>query len=278
MMEFGFFNPLARFVLDRLIGWLRKLDYEAAQRVDFFIANSRNTAERIKKYYNRDSTVIYPWVDLPLLSSSRRPERSTLGADLFQSHLREKDNITLISKGDRDSFVSLRNDKKEQYYLWLGRCIPYKRFDLLVDAFNQNWEKLILCTATDTPLFRELQAKSKPNIEWRFRVSTEEKDVLMAGAKAFLFPPVEDFGLVPIEAMAMGTPVIAYGEGGALETVVDGVTGVFFSPQTSEALNIAIEKSETMEWDREKIREHAEKFSKEKFQENIRTYITTHAK
>ena len=95
----------------------------------------------------------------------------------------------------------------------------------------------------------------------------------MAGARAFLFPPVEDFGLVPIEAMAMGTPVIAYGEGGALETVVEGVTGVFFSPQTPEALNRAIEKSENTEWDREKIRGHAEKFSKEKFQENILKYI-----
>lgn len=99
----------------------------------------------------------------------------------------------------------------------------------------------------------------------------------MAGAKAFLFPPLEDFGLVPIEAMAMGTPVIAYGEGGALETVVDGVTGVFFSPQTPAALNIAIEKSENIEWDREKIREHAEKFSKEKFQESIQEFIKNHA-
>ena len=269
MMEFGIWNPLARFVLDRLIGWLRKVDYAAAQRVDFFIANSENTQERIKKYYNRDSTVIYPWVDLPLLSSRRDP---------FQSHLWEKDNIALISKGDRDSSVSLRNDKKEAYYLWLGRCIPYKRFDLLVDAFNENGKRLILCTATDTPLFRELRARSKPNIEWRFRVSSEEKDYLMAGARVFLFPPLEDFGLVPIEAMAMGTPVIAYGEWGALETVVDGVTGVFFSPQSPEALNQAIDRFKTMEWDREQIREHAEQFSKERFQENILEYIETHAK
>jgi glycosyltransferase involved in cell wall biosynthesis len=100
----------------------------------------------------------------------------------------------------------------------------------------------------------------------------------MAGAKAFLFPPLEDFGLVPIEAMAMGTPVIAYGEGGALETVVNGVTGVFFSPQTPETLNETMERFEKMEWDREKIREHAEGFSKENFQESIRNYIETHAK
>ncbi len=256
MMEFGFLNPLARFVLDRLIGWLRRLDYAAAQRVDFFIANSRNTAERIQKYYDRDSTVIYPWVNLPLLSSWGTKD--------------------LPGKSEQIP-PSVGMTKKEEYYLWLGRCIPYKRFDLLVDAFNENSKRLILCTATDTPLFRELRARSKPNIEWRFRVSTEEKDVLMAGARAFLFPPLEDFGLVPIEAMAMGTPVIAYGEWGALETVVDGVTGLFFTPQSPEALNLAIEKFETMEWDREKIREHAKKYSKERFQESIRNYIETHA-
>ena len=100
----------------------------------------------------------------------------------------------------------------------------------------------------------------------------------MANAKAFLFPPEEDFGLVPIEAMAMGTPVIAYGEWGALETVMDGMTGLFFSPQTPVTLNIAIEKLETMEWDKKKIQEHSEQFSKERFQENIRNYIATHAK
>ena len=119
----------------------------------------------------------------------------------------------LPNKKEANSSQARNNRNREtEYYLGLGRCIPYKRFDLLADAFNENGKRLVLCTATDTPLFRELRARSKPNIEWRFRVSTEEKDALMAGARAFLFPPLEDFGLVPIEAMAMGTPVIAYGE------------------------------------------------------------------
>jgi glycosyltransferase involved in cell wall biosynthesis len=228
------------------------LDYAAAQRVDFFIANSRNTQERIQKYYDRESKVIYPGVEI---------QRSE---EIGDRKILKRETSYLLPP--------------TSYYLGLGRCIPYKRFDLLVDAFNENGKRLILCTATDTPLFRELKARSKPNIEWRYRVSTEEKDALMAGAKAFLFPPVEDFGLVPIEAMAMGTPVIAYGEGGALETVMDGMTGVFFSPQKPTALNIAIEKSETMEWNREKIREHAEEFSKERFQESIQEFIRNHAK
>jgi glycosyltransferase involved in cell wall biosynthesis len=234
MMEFGFFNPLARFVLDRLINWLRKLDYAAAERVDFFIANSENTKERIQKYYNRESKVIYPGVNIPDMPTEQ---------------------------------------PKWDYYIGVWRCIPYKRFDLLVDAFNENGKKLILCTATDTPLFRELKEKSKPNIEWKYRVSNTEKDTLMAGAKAFLFPPEEDFGLVPIEAMAMGTPVIAYGKWGALETVIDGKNGTFFDSQTPESVNNAIEKFETMTFDPKVIRNHAEWFSKEVFQKHIIDYI-----
>ena len=100
----------------------------------------------------------------------------------------------------------------------------------------------------------------------------------MQGAKAFLFPPEEDFGLVPIEAMAMGTPVIAYGKWWALETIIDGKTGTFFSPQTPEALSEAIEKFETLEWNKELIQQHAEGFSKEVFQKSILEYIQTHAK
>lgn len=240
MMEFGFLNPLARFVLDHLINWLRKLDYEAAQKVDFFIANSDNTRERIGKYYNRESEAIYPGVEIKNIEN-----------------------------------LEIHSEWQEDYYISVGRCIPYKKFDLLVDAFNQNGKKLILCTATDTPLFRELKEKSKPNIEWKFRVSNEEKDALMQWAKAFLFPPLEDFGLVPIEAMAMGTPVIAYGEWWALETVVDWKTGTFFSPQTPEALNIAIEKFETMIFDKKNIRNHATSFGKEVFQKKIVDFVNS---
>ncbi len=255
MMEFGFFNPLARFVLDRLINRLRKLDYEAAQRVDFFIANSGNTKERIKKYYDRESEVIYPGVSI--LSSWGTK-------DLLKKSEQIPPNVGMTNK--------------EDYYLWIGRCIPYKRFDLLVDTFNENSKKLILCTATDTPLFRELKTKSKPNIEWMFGVDNLGKILLMANAKAFLFPPEEDFWLVPIEAMAMGTPVIAYGEWWALETVLDGKTGTFFTPQTPEALNVAIEKFENMSFDSETIKKHAEGFSKEVFQKKILNYIEVHAK
>ncbi len=116
----------------------------------------------------------------------------------------------------------------------MGRCIPYKKFDLMVEAFNKNGKNLKLATNTDNLLYRELKAKSKENIEWIFTPTSDERKKLYSEAKAFLFPPEEDFGLVPVEAMISGTPVIAYGVGGATETVVDGKTGVYFSPQTAD--------------------------------------------
>ncbi len=254
MMEFGWLNPMVKWIFRLVKWWMQRVDYEAAQRVDYFIANSKNTQERIKRYYGRESEVIYPGVEQSSIVTSYKLQ---------------------VTSSEETELEDLKTWRLEPYYLSVGRCIPYKKFDLLVDAFNENGKRLILCTSTDTPLFRELEAKSKPNIEWRFRVSDKEKILLMANAKAFLFPPEEDFGLTPIEAMALWTPVIAYGKWGALETILDGKTGVFFSPQTQEALNTAIVKFESMVFDREVIQNHAATFSKEIFQRNILSYIET---
>lgn len=152
---------------------MQKVDYEAAQKVDYFIANSRTTAERISKYYGRDAEVIYPGIESQDFA------------------------ISNVDGG---------------YYFGISRCIPYKRLDLLVDTFNRNGKRLILVTNTDNLLYRELKAKSKDNITWEFAVSSARKTQLFAEAKAFIFPPEEDFGLVPVEAMMAGTPVIAYGK------------------------------------------------------------------
>ncbi len=255
MMEFGWLNPLVKAVFRLVKWWMQRVDYAAAQRVDYFIANSRTTQERIQKYYERSSEVIHPGVKTPILSFSA-------GESLSE---------------ESQEILAPQGWQKQDYYLGLWRCIPYKRFDLLVDAFNQNGKKLILCTATDTPLFRELKARSKSNIEWKFRNTNEEKFILMANAWAFIFPPEEDFGLVPVEAMMLGTPVIAYGKWWATESVINWETGLFFSPQTPEALNKAIEKFEKMHFDGTMIRNHAEQFSKEKFQINIQQFIDKYA-
>lgn len=247
MMEFGVLNPLAKLILPRVINSLRKWDYAAAQRPDFFIANSKNTQKRIQKYYDRESSVIYPAIDISEFPFTQ---------------------------------------EKQEYYLAVGRCIPYKKFDLLVDTFNVNGKKLIIATNTNNRLYKKLKNISKHNIEWKMNLPRKEIIDLYAKARAFVFPPEEDFGLVPVEAQACGTPVIAYWKWGALETVVPALapnlsqkkrgqiaTGIFFEEQTPESLQKAIDLFETMTFDSEAIRKHAEQFDKKIFQKELIEFI-----
>lgn len=235
MMEFwGILNWIWKIIAPRKIHKLRQWDFCAAKRPDYFIANSKNTQSRISKYYKRNSEVIYPCLDI--------------------------DSIPFIKD-------------KWDYYFYNWRCIPYKKFDLIVDAFNKNWKKIIIATNTDNNLYQELKGKSKNNIQWILSWNLKELNQLHAWAKAFLFPPEEDFGLVPIAAMASGTPVIAFGKWGALETVVENKTGIFFSEQTVESLNTRIEKFETMQFDSQVIRKHAEEFDKEIFKQNLYNFV-----
>ncbi|MBS9784283.1 glycosyltransferase [Candidatus Gracilibacteria bacterium] len=234
MMEFGILNPIGKLFMPTIVHFLRKWDFIASQRPDYFIANSKNTAKRIKKYYRRKSEVIYPCIDT------------------------EKFDF---------------REEKEDFYLYVGRCIPYKKFDLIIDAFNKNGKKIVIVTNTDNKLYKKLKSISKENITWKLNISREETRDLFSRAKAFLFPPEEDFGLVPIESMACGTPVIAYGKGGALETVIEGETGIFFNKQTVESLNDSIKKFETLNFDAKKLREHALNFDKRVFKEKILEFV-----
>jgi len=246
MMEFGVLNPIGKWLMPKLIKKLRAWDYVAAQRPDYFIANSKNTQWRITKYYHRESEVIYPSIDV-----SQFP----------------------------------LTEKKSDYYLAVGRCIPYKKFDLLVDTFNQNGKKLIIATNTDNTLYRNLRKISKDNIEWKMNLPRREIIDLYAKAKCFVFPPEEDFWLVPVEAQACGTPVIAYGVGGALETVIppsptlpasgreQAVTGIFFQKQSPESLQKAIDQFETMTFNANEIRKNAEKFDSKIFKEKLVNFI-----
>ena len=234
MMEFWVLNPIGKWFMPRLVHNLRKWDFLAAQRPDYFLANSKNTKNRIKKYYNREAEVVYPWIDT-------------------------------------EKFIF--SSEKKDFYLYVWRCIPYKKFDLIVDAFNKNWKKIVIITNTDNKLFRKLKSISKENISWKLNISFEEIKKYYSEAKAFLFPPEEDFWLVPIEAMASWTPVIAFWKWWALETVVDSETWVFFSEQTVESLNKAIERFEKLSFDYDKIKKHSEKFDKKYFKQNILEFI-----
>ena len=235
MMEFGWIlNWIWKKTAPKIIHKLRIWDFVAAQRPDYFVANSKNTASRIKKYYSRESEVIYPFVRI-------------------------------------NEFKLEEN--KDDYYLYVWRCIPYKKFDLIVDAFNKNWKKLILVTNTANKLYKTLKAKSKPNITWKLNISRTETTKLFEKAKAFLFPPEEDFWIVPLEAQASWTPVIAYKKWWALETVIEWETWIFFENQTVESLNDAIKKFEKIKFDYKKIRNHAQKFDTEIFKKKILDFV-----
>jgi len=232
-MPFGAFNPLARVVFPLLIKPLRHIDYAAAQGVDAFIANSNHIKARIKQYYHRESTVIYP----PIVT----------------------EYLEKLPSGSKD------------FYLIVGRQVASKRLDVAVDAFNELG--LPLKVAGSGEEIAHLRGRAKSNIEFLGRVSEDERDRLYAGAKGFIFPPEEDFGMTPIEALAAGTPVIAFGKGGALEYVVEGVTGTLFAEQTPEALIEAVRRFEVMKFDDEVLRAAARKFDVSLFRKQIREFV-----
>lgn len=222
---------LVKWSLPFFLSYIRMWDKMAADRVDQFIANSKIVQERIQKYYKAPSDIIYPPVDI------RKYSVGTTG----------------------------------DYYLAGGRLVPYKRFDLIVDAFNRLGRKLKIFG--DGPEMTNLQAQAGDNIEFVGKVSDTELEKLYQGALAFINPQLEDFGITMIEAMACGTPVIAYKEGGATEIIQQGVTGEFFNMQTWEDLADVIVKFEPQQYNAQQIRSRAEDFSLEQFKQQIKGYV-----
>lgn len=223
------------FIAHRLRIW----DRLSADRVDHFIANSSFVASRIRKFYRRESEVIFPPVNVSEFSAE---------------------------------------EPREGFYLSLGQLVPYKRADLAVEAFNRL--NLPLVVVGEGELHKELKAKAGPNIKVIGRQPFDVIRDLLQRCKGLIFPGVEDFGIVPVEAMASGAPVIAFAKGGALETVIDGETGVHFHDQTVEALMDAVGKLERGDvvFDPKVLRCHAEKFSKETFKQQIQHFINERLK
>lgn len=230
--RFGALNPLVKAVMPYMTNYLRVWDRCAADRVDRFVAISRHVAKRIRKYYRRDSDVIYPPVNTSWLSIS---------------------------------------PAVEDYFLLVGRLIPYKRADLVVEAFNRLGLPLkIVGTGSE---METLRAAARPNIEFLGRVPDVELGELYSRCQALIFPQEEDFGIVPLEAMAAGRPVIAYRAGGALETVVEGETGIFFDRQDAQSLLEAVNSFDPGRFDAEKARRRALLFDVGAFKEQVRTYV-----
>ncbi len=214
------------------MNYVRLWDRVSADRPDKLIANSRFIARRIKKYYKRESLVINPPVDVENFKISH---------------------------------------KKEKYFLAAGRLMAYKRFDIVVEAFNQlGWPLKIISRG---PEFKRLKKMAKSNIEFLGRVDDAELRRHFSQCQALIFPQEEDFGITAIEAMAAGTPLIAYRGGDIPEHVEEGKTGIFFNEQTPESIMVAVKKFEAMSYNPEYIRSTVMKFDKNEFKIKIKDYI-----
>lgn len=227
-------KPLIPF----LIGHIKRWDLAAASRVDYFIANSNFIADKIKRYYNKDSKVIYPPVSLAQNADSK-------------SQIADKDN----------------------YYLIVSRLLPYKRIDIAIQAFNELGDGFKLKITGDGPERKKLEAIAKENIEFCGSVYDEALYDLYRNCRAFIFPQEEDFGITAVEAQMCGRPVIALKRGGALESIVDERTGIFFEEQNKDSLMRAVKKFNITRFNEEEIKAHAQKFSKEEFKKKIREFI-----
>jgi glycosyltransferase involved in cell wall biosynthesis len=224
--------PALKAALRPMIAALRRWDYRAAQRVDCFIAISREIKERIGRYYDRGAAVIHPPVD------TGRFEPST---------------------------------EREDYYLIVSRLIPYKRIDLAVRAFNRLGRQLVI--AGDGRDRDALESLAGPTVTFLGYVPDEDLPELYARCRAYVLPGVEDFCIAPVEAQAAGRPVIAYGAGGALDTVVEGSTGVFFHRQTPEALAEAVRAFDPESVDTDACRSNADRFDVPVFKERMSRFI-----
>lgn len=251
--EAGMEHGLKSWVARIILHYMRIWDTRTANGVDYFVANSQFIARRIKKVYGREATVIYPPVDITRFSLCT---------------------------------------EKEDYYLTASRMVPYKKMKLIVEAFNQMPDKKLVVIGQG-PEFAKTKAIAGPNVEM---MGYQPDDVLqekMQHARAFVFAAEEDFGITPVEAQACGTPVIAYGKGGVLETIrglnaprkqadiettaQPAPTGIFFYEQTADAIRAAVEQFEQQEGviDFAACRENAERFSKHAFRTQLQAYVDT---
>jgi glycosyltransferase involved in cell wall biosynthesis len=209
--------------------WLRVWDRLAADRVDHFVAISQEVAGRIQRHYRRDAEVIYPPVDVERVRPNGNPP--------------------------------------EDFYLVVSRLVPYKRVDLAVQAASLLGRRLLV--VGDGPERKSLEATAGPTVEFLGRLEDDEIARLYARCRGFIFPGYEDFGITPVEAQAAGRPVIAYGRGGTTETVLDGITGVFFDEQAVDSVVEAMLRFEKSSFDPRACRTNAERFSTSEFRRRL---------
>lgn len=228
-LDSGLKGIYAKYVLNKIRVW----DVINSNRVDFFVANSNYIADRIQKIYRRESTVIYPPVDVDFFE--------------FQS-------------------------EKEDFYFTASRMVPYKNTEQIIRAFNAMPNKKLI-VAGDGSEFEKIKSLAKDNIEFVGFVSNDALRKYMKNCKAFVFAAFEDFGIVPVEAQACGTPVICLGKGGTKETVIAGKTGIHFQKATPQQIVEAVKYFENTHFDSALIRKNALKFSKENFENQFKDFV-----
>jgi len=235
LQEANLTSGLKGIISKAVLKYLRKWDLKSANNVNYFIANSNHIAEKIKRIYNRDAEVIYPPVDTQKFS--------------------------LVTE-------------KDDFYLAASRLVPYKRIDLIVDAFANMLDKKLVVIGSG-PEKDKILSKATPNVDVVGYQDFESLKTYMQKAKAFVFAAEEDFGIIVVEAMACGTPVIALNKGGAAESVINGKTGILFPEQTVESIIDAVKNFEPISdsIDYAEIRRHSEKFSRKTFEENIKNFV-----
>ena len=234
LYESGLNHGLKGILAKYFLHKIRLWVVSTANRVDHYIANSHYIARRIKKAYGKSSDVIYPPVDI-------------------------------------DKFVL--HESKSDFYLTASRMVPYKKIDLIVEAFSQTDKKLLVIG--DGPDMGKIKSKASKNIELLGFADDKTMADLMGQAKAFVFAAEEDFGITPVEAQACGTPVICFGRGGALETVREGISGLYFMEQNIRELLATVDKFEQSydKFEPIKIRENSLKFSRTRFESEIKSYV-----
>lgn len=225
-------GPLKKLAVRLIMPFIRMWDVSSSKRVSYFIAISNFIAGRIKKYYGRESTVIYPPVETGKFHKSENPQ---------------------------------------DYFLFVSRLVPQKKADVVIAAFNELKKPLkIVGTGRELGTLKRMAAG---NVEFLGYQSDENVRELIMNCRALVFASKEDFGIVPVEAMAAGRPVIAFGEGGARETVIPGLTGILFDEQSKSSVIKAVNEFETKRFDAEKIREFALKFDREVFKKEIMGFV-----
>ena len=227
-------HGLKSFLVRGIFHYIRIWDTVSAMRVNEFVANSYYIAHRIQKCYNRSATVIYPPVDI-----------------------------------DRFSISS----KRDKYFITISRLVPYKRVDIIIQAFNQL--KLPLLIIGDGPSYKKLKKLAGTNITFLGHLPMQKMDEYLKKARAFIFSAEEDFGIVNVEAQACGVPVIAFGRGGALETVEQDITGVFFYRQDVQSIIEAVHEflGKEHRFDPEIIRDHAKRFPRSRFEYEFKKFV-----